>query len=91
MKATDEEINAAIELLRGEGFTVERPEWGPWETPKALFERLDLDIGTGGFFVRLYNFPGAYPKQRGPSGRCRLLRAWHGGERSDLKHREAVC
>lgn len=47
MSATDAEINAAITLLRAEGFTVGKPAEDPWESPAALFQRLYLSPSTG--------------------------------------------
>ncbi len=71
---TDEQVNAAIELLRRAGFAVSRPEWGPWETPMALFSRLNTELKYTGFISRLKQFTGVYPQRRGPQGRLLQLR-----------------
>lgn len=73
--ATDEEINAAIELLRGAGWRVERPNLGPWEKPIDLWKRTGTALALAGFYRRLNSFPGDYPTTPGTTGRVVRLRA----------------
>ena len=74
MKPTDEQINAAIELLRGAGYRVERPEWGPWQKPWEVWKPFKSWLSYVGFHCRLRSFQGEYPQRRGPSGRLIVLR-----------------
>lgn len=70
----DEAINAAIELLRAEGFRVDRPELGPWISPVDLWLEIGT-IGYVGFVKRIHEFPGPCARRCGESGRLIELRA----------------
>ena len=71
--ADDCAINAAIDLLRSQGFVVDKEKYGPWITPKELWRQIGR-FGYTGFHRRLVNYPGDYPQRLGPTGRLIELR-----------------
>lgn len=71
---TDEQINAAIELLRSNGFVVDRPELGPWQTPGELRAQFP-GLSSSAMTIRISKFRGPFPQERGASGRLTRLRS----------------
>ena len=90
----DEAINAAIDLLRANGFAVTRPEWGPWTSADELLPQFPhLNYGT--LLKRVHQFAGDFPRDLTPKGSLRRFRttpellAWIGrplekGKSNDL-------
>lgn len=94
MSDLNEKINEAIDLLRANGYRIERPEWGPWINATALHAQFG-HLSRTAFHKRLYTFAGDFPRSCGPRGNLRRLRttpellAWLGqpiepGKRNDL-------
>jgi len=91
---SDEAINAAINLLRSQGYVITRPEWGPWTTSTELRRKFP-HLSQGGFFKRLHSFPGDFPCEWTAKNSLRRFRTcpelleWLGrpleqGKRTDL-------
>lgn len=91
-------INAAITLLRAQGFVITRPEWGPWLTQTDLLAEYQ-HLKAVALHKRLRAFRGEFPEERSGTGRLKRLRttpelrAWlqrpvAQGQRTDLRNRK---
>jgi len=69
MSDADEQLTAALALVRANGFVVDRPEYSEWTTPKALWGLIGQRLSYRGFQKRLSLFKGDFPARRGPTGR----------------------
>ena len=75
MNTTDNDINAAIGLLRSRGFSVSHPEADEWITPIDLWRTQGAGTTLASFRDRLHHprCP-AYPRHVGATGRTTTLR-----------------
>lgn len=94
MSPTDDQINSAISLLRAVGYSVELPDFGPWQKPGDVWAGLKtIHLSFSGFHKRLNDFTGTFPQKLGPSGRRILMRttpeliAWLERPSSAMKER----
>lgn len=74
MNEMDQQVNEAIDLLRSQGFVVEKPNLDDWITPMDLWREIGQRLCYNGFHRRLSKFPGDYPKKHGLTGRLIELR-----------------
>jgi hypothetical protein len=74
MRSDDEHINAAIDLLRGNGYSVLLAGNFHWETPGEFRSRLQVSTAHFDRRVKAPNCP-CFLAERGPSGRILKLQS----------------